>query len=25
VSEAGHPGTVGAQPADYSAATCEIA
>jgi hypothetical protein len=25
VTEAGHPGTVGAEPADYSAATCEIA
>jgi hypothetical protein len=24
-TEAGHPGTVGAEPADYSAATCEIA
>jgi hypothetical protein len=25
VTEEGHPGTVGAEPADYSAATCEIA
>jgi hypothetical protein len=25
VTEAGHPGTAGAEPADYSAATCEIA
>jgi hypothetical protein len=24
-TEAGHPGTVGAEPADYSAATCAIA
>jgi hypothetical protein len=24
-TEAGHPGTVGAEPADYSAETCEIA
>src|SRR5690349_756616 len=24
-TEAGHPGTVGADPADYSAATCDIA
>jgi hypothetical protein len=24
-TEAGHPGTVGAEPADYSAASCEIA
>ncbi len=24
-TEAGHPGTVGAEPADFSAATCEIA
>jgi hypothetical protein len=24
-TEAGHPGTYGAEPADYSAATCEIA
>ena len=25
VTEAGHPGTAGAEPADFSAATCEIA
>jgi hypothetical protein len=25
ITEAGHPGTVGAEPADFSAATCEIA
>jgi hypothetical protein len=25
VTEAGHPGTLGAEPADFSAATCEIA
>ncbi len=25
VTEEGHPGTVGAEPADFSAATCEIA
>jgi hypothetical protein len=24
-TEAGHPGTIGAEPADYSAETCEIA
>jgi hypothetical protein len=25
ITEAGHPGTLGAEPADFSAATCEIA
>ncbi len=25
ITEAGHPGTAGAEPADFSAATCEIA